>query len=108
MRKKKAADKNYKAVASFTLAFEIDDLLNLVVEAQSEEWPDGLAWKIAKQLQEKFQPCDTMELVDEKIAMNNVKMKRNEDPKRAFERVKSVETMCDAKTKKTQEDEKWQ
>ena len=90
MRKKKAADRNDKIVASFTLAFETDDLLNLLVEAQSEEWTDGLAWKIVKQLQKKVRPYDTMELVEEKTCMNNVKMKRNEDPKRLFERIKSV------------------
>ena len=52
---------------------------------------------------EKFRPCDTIVLVDDKIAMNNTKMKRNEDPKKSFERIKSVDTMCSIKTKKTQE-----
>ena len=37
VRKKKAVDRNDKVVACFTLAFETDDLLNLTVEAQSEE-----------------------------------------------------------------------
>ena len=37
VRKKKAVDRNYKVVASFTLAFETEGLLNLVLEAQSEE-----------------------------------------------------------------------
>ena len=49
-RKKKEVDRNDKAAASFALEFETDDLLNLVTEAQSEEWTDRLAWKIVKQL----------------------------------------------------------
>ena len=46
--KKKAADRNDKAVARFALAFETDDLFNLATETQSKEWPDGLVWKITK------------------------------------------------------------
>ena len=42
-RKKKKECRNDKELAIFTLAFETDDLLNLVVEAHSEEWPDVLA-----------------------------------------------------------------
>ena len=34
---KKAAGRDDKVVASFTFAFETDDLLNLAIEAQSEE-----------------------------------------------------------------------
>ena len=47
-----------------------------------------------------------MPLVDEKIATNNIKTKRNEDTKRLFERIKSVETIYNTKTKKTQEADK--
>ena len=47
-----------------------------------------------------------MPLVDEKIATNNIKTKRNEDTKRLFERIKSVETTNNTKKKNTQEADK--
>ena len=40
-KQKKAVLYNDKAIASFTLAFTIDELLNMVMESQTNEWPDG-------------------------------------------------------------------
>ena len=37
------------------------------LEAQDDDWTDGLACKAVKQLQEKFRPVDTISLVDEKL-----------------------------------------
>ena len=41
-----------------------------------------------------------MTLVDERIELNKIKMKKREDPKKLFERIKAVETRFNAKMRK--------
>ena len=36
-------EKNKRAMASFTMAFSSDGLLNLIYKAKTKEWPKGLA-----------------------------------------------------------------
>ena len=53
-RKRKAANANDLAMASLTLAFTSDDLLDVIMEAQTEEWPDGQACLVTTQLVENI------------------------------------------------------
>ena len=78
-------------------------MLNLVIEAQSNEWPNGLACKVVKQLQEKYHLSDTMSLVDKRIELNKIKIGKNEHPKKLFNCIKAVETRFNTKTKKIKE-----
>ena len=57
-------------------------------------------------LQEKYHPSNTMAIVDEYIALNNIKMKANKDPVKLFERIKTVEMRYKIKTRKVSEVEK--
>ena len=59
-----------------------------------------------KRLQETYRPCDAMSMVDERIALNNVKMKKKEDPAKLFERIKAVETKYNTKIRKISETDK--
>ena len=106
VKKRSAVLRNDKAISSFTLAFETNELLDMVIESQSTEWPEGQAWTVVKKLQKKYRPCDTMAMVDERIALNEIKMKKNEDPSKLFERIKAVETKYNTKTRKISEADK--
>ena len=74
--------------------------------SQNDDWPEGLASKVVKQLEERYKPEDIMSLVDEKIALNKIRMGQNEDPKKLFEKIKAVETRFNTKTKKISEAKK--
>ena len=100
LKSKKAVLRNDKVLASLTLAFTTNELLDVMMESQTDEWPDGQTWTVMKRLQEKCCPSDTMSMVDERIALNNVKIEKNEDPSKLFERIKAVETKCNTKTRK--------
>ena len=41
LKKKKAVLHNDKAIASFTLAFTTNELLDIIMESQTDEWLDG-------------------------------------------------------------------
>jgi len=102
----KAVTRNDIAIASLTLAFTTDEMLSLIMETQTDEWPDRLAYNVVKQLEYRYRPSDTMALVDERIALNKISMKKKEDPKKLFERIKEVETRYNTKTRKIKEEDK--
>jgi len=101
-----AIHRNDMAIASLTLAFTSDELINMIMLSQNDDWPEGLASKVVKQLEERYKPEDIMSLVDEKISLNKIRMGQNEDPKKLFEKIKAVETRFNTKTKKISEAKK--
>ena len=46
-----------------------------------------------------------MSVVDENIALNQIRMGQNEDPVKLFDRIRAVETRFNAKSKKIKEAE---
>ena len=105
-KSKNAVLRNDKALASLTLAFTTNELSDMIMESQTDDWPDGQTWTVMKKLQEKHLPSDTMAMVDERIALNSIKMKKGEDPSKLFERIKAVETKYNAKARKISETDK--
>ena len=106
VKKKKDVLRNDKAIASFTLAFTTNELLYMMMESQTDEWSDGQTWTAMKKLQEKYRPSDTMSMVDEIIALNNIKMKKDDDPSKLLERIMVVETKHNTKARKISETDK--
>ena len=104
-KKLAAVSRNNAAMASLTLAFTTDELISIIMNAQSSEWPDGLACEVVKELLEKYKPEGIMSLVDEKIALHKIRMGQNKDPAKLFNRIVAVETRFNTKTKKIKEEE---
>jgi hypothetical protein len=53
----------------------------------------------------KHRPQDTVTRVELRQALNNIKMKKGEDPATPFEQICSIENKCNAATKKIDEDD---
>ena len=92
--------RNDEAMASLTLAFTTDEITSIMMNAQSNEWPDGLVCEVVNQLLETRKPEGIMSLVDEKIALHKIKMGQNEDPVKLFDRIRAVETRFNTKSKR--------
>ena len=75
------------------------------MSAQTEEWSEGLASIVVKEFQSKCEPADAMSLVEERIALSVVKMKDNEDSKKMFKRLKSVEVRFNTPNHKIKEED---
>ena len=57
-----------------TVALESPSLIGMLMRAQTPDWPSGLASMVVKQLFDKFEPQDTMSLID----MNCVRIWENQ------------------------------
>jgi len=105
-KKQAAVSRNDAAMANLTLAFTSDELLGMIITAQTSDWPDGLACDVIKDLFKKYKPEDIMSLVDEKVELAKIRMSPNEEPKKLFDRIIAVETRFNTKTRQIGEAEK--
>ena len=99
-KKLKAVKRNDEAMASLTLAFTTNDLLNKIISAQTADWPEGLASLVVKELYNKHNSTDTMSLADKKITLSAASIRENVDPKKMFKRLKSAEVRFNTPTHK--------
>ena len=79
------------AVANLTLALKNPKQLRLIYQAQSLEWPSGLAYKIINALIEKYQPKDSLTKVELAEELGELKMGNKEHPSVLFERISKIE-----------------
>ena len=96
--KKQAAAKwrNQQAMASLTMAFKNEEQMTLIKASKTQDWPNGLACLVMKQILDVYQPGDVMAKAELEIAMGQVSMKDKEDPDNLFKRIAVVEARyCD-------------
>jgi len=105
-KKLAAVDRNDDAMANLTLAFTTDELISMILASQTAEWPEGLACNVIKELIKKYKPDDVMSLVDEKVALNKIRMSSSDEPSVLFDQITAVEVRYNTKTKKISEAEK--
>ena len=105
-RKKELARKrNAVAMANLTMAFTGEETMGLIYDAQSQEWPAGLAHKVVKALMSKYQPEDTITRVELRQMLNGVTMKKDEDPATIFEQISAIKNRYNTSTKKIDPEE---
>ena len=93
------------AVASLTMAFQTEGLINLMLKAESKEWPSGRAHLVVDALFMKYRPVDTISRVEMRTRLNNVSMKSNQDPKILFDQLASIENAYNTTTRQIDQDD---
>jgi hypothetical protein len=85
--KKQARTKkeNAKAVAYYTLAFKSARLRAMINKAKTDEWPGGEAWMINAALIKKYRLDDIIVADEARRRLNDVSMKKYDDPAILFE-----------------------
>ena len=91
-KQKMAKKRNAIAFANLTAALDSPSLMGILMRAQTTEWPSGLACNVIKQLFEKYEPKDTVSLID----MNRLKQKigltnAQGNPQELFEQMAAIE-----------------
>ena len=91
-KQKMAKKRNAIAFANLTTALDSPSLIGILMRAQTTEWPSGLACNVIKQLFEKYEPKDTVSLID----MNRLKQKigltnAQGNPQEMFEQMAAIE-----------------
>ena len=91
-KQKMAKKRNAIAFANLTAALDSPSLIGILMRAQTTESPSGLACNVIKQLFEKYEPKDTVSLID----MNRLKQKvgltnTQGNPQELFEQMAAIE-----------------
>ncbi len=100
-----AIKRNSVAVANLTMAFTTDGLMAFIYKSMSDEWPNGAAHEIVKELKNRYHPADTMTRVEMRKQLNKVSMKQKDDPNVLFDKLASIKHQYDTVTKKIEEED---
>jgi hypothetical protein len=87
----RAKKENAKSVAYYTLAFKSARLRAMINNAKTEEWPGGEAWMINAALIKKYRPDDIIAEAEARRRLNDVSMKKYDDPAVLFEQLAEIE-----------------
>ena len=96
--------KNWVAIMNLTMAFQTQELMDLIQQTQDDDWPTGQTHLVVKRLLNKYQPHDIMAGVEMKKQLDKLRMRQNDDPSRFFEKLRRIETQY---RKPMQEEDKW-
>ena len=96
-KKQKAfVKKNLHAIVVLNQAFaKHSQLLSLVRNSKTNEWPKGRAWWILKALRQKFLPRDGLTHFDAEKDLSEVIMEGSEDPIEFYERLINIKFQYD-------------
>ena len=89
----KKIDRNSLAMHAFTLAFKTQKLMNIFNKAKTDEWPDGRASDVAKQLLKKYKQDDKINVVEMTAELVKVKLGEKKDPADMFEELYRIKNM---------------
>jgi hypothetical protein len=75
-----AVNRNELAMASFSIAFTTGKAMNIIYAACTENWPDGEAHLVVRELYKRYRPLDTVSKVEMCQYLSRVKMKKRYEP----------------------------
>jgi len=91
-KEQKAAVKaNRQAIAYLTLALKPIELLRLITRAVTDEWPEGEAWQVMKQLQEIYRPNDIQVIAEARHKLGALRMTVDQNPSVLFCQLATLE-----------------
>ena len=87
---KEARKRNELAVLYFTMAFKADALMDIIMQSETPEYTEGLAWKIVAELEHRFKPTDHISEVEMKTQLLNISMKKKDAPRVLFDQIAKI------------------
>ena len=86
----KAKDMNNLAMANLAMSLQSASNIALMYEANSKEWPDGIACKAIASLMADYQPDDYRAGADRQGELNKIKMRDDDHPKVLLEEISKI------------------
>ena len=86
-----ALHRNSVAFASLSLVLNSEQMVRLLINGQSEDWPSGLAWRVVEALHRQFKPDDIVSKIELRRMLNQISMTKKEDPSTLFEQLSKIE-----------------
>ena len=101
----KVSERNLATMTYLTLAFTMEMNINMIAKVQTDEWPNGLAYLVVRELLRWYKPNDNISRVEVRQMLNKLMMKKNEDPSLLFEKISEIQNRYNtAKHKLDEED----
>jgi hypothetical protein len=100
-----AVNRNELAMASFSIAFTTEKAMNIIYAACTENWPDGEAHLVVRELYKRYRPLDTVSKVEMRQHLSRVKMKKGMNPSELFETLTSIQNQFLGPGKRLPKDE---
>jgi hypothetical protein len=100
-----AVNRNELAMASFSIAFTTEKAMNIIYAAYKENWPDGEAHLVVRELYKRYRPLDTVSKVEMRQNLSRVKMKKGMNPSELFETLTSIQNQFLSPDKRLPKDE---
>ncbi|CAJ1941798.1 unnamed protein product [Cylindrotheca closterium] len=89
---KKPRHANSLAMEMLTMAFTSASMMGMIADAVMVDWPSGLAYKkVIATLFKQYRPSDVMSKVEMRREMDQVNMKKDNDPNTFFEQISQIE-----------------
>jgi len=90
---KEAVDLNKKVMGQFTQAFSTINLLNKVnlQKKADKKYPSGKGWKLWKEMQDEYNPDDSIAEAELELAMSKLKLNNKKNPRKIIEEIASCE-----------------
>ena len=86
-----AIKKNGIAMISFSMAFTAEKAMNIIYASCNENWPEGEAYLVVRELMKRYRPLDTVSKIEMRQRLSRIKMKRGMDPSILFETLTSIQ-----------------
>jgi hypothetical protein len=86
-----AKRQNACAFTHYTMSFTTEDLLNKIESTKTEEWLEGLAHLVKKELVRDHHPKDTISRVEMRMEIGKITMGDNEDPAKLNKRIRALQ-----------------
>jgi hypothetical protein len=92
-------------MASFSIAFTTEKAMNIIYPACTENWPDGEAHLVVRELYKRYRPLDTVSKVEMRQHLSRVKIKEGINPSDLFETLTSIQNQVLGSGKRLPKDE---
>ena len=94
---------NNECVAGLTLAFTTPQLMELVVQSETDDYPEGITKDIVQKLFRKYRPTDTISSVEAESALIALKFKESAHPDHFFTKLSVLKSTYAGSKKFTEE-----
>jgi hypothetical protein len=73
------------------MAFTKEGTMGMVSRAVTDEWPDGLAYLIVKNLMKRYRPIDAISRVEMRQKLNQISKRKDSNPTMLFEKLAPIQ-----------------
>jgi hypothetical protein len=90
---------------AFSISFTTEKAINIIYAACKENWLDGEAYLVVRELYKRYRPLDTVSKVNMRQDLSRVKMKKDINPSELFETPTSIQNQFLGPGKRLPKDE---